>query len=102
MSPPLGDSPARCQLARTFHPAVQAQWADVVWRGRGGSRDHRPRTHLHDRCGTWFRRGGDRPCDLFFAAQQWGLHGTATTIIGALLLAGGVVGLADADFAGLA
>jgi len=37
----------------------------------------------------------------FVAAQQWGLLGTATTIIGALLLAGGVVGLAEADFAGL-
>ena len=29
----------------------------------------------------------------FFAAEQWGLLGTATTIIGALLLAGGVIGL---------
>jgi hypothetical protein len=38
----------------------------------------------------------------FFAAEQWGLLGTATTIIGALLLAGGVIGLAEADFAGLA
>src|SRR6516165_7258943 len=37
----------------------------------------------------------------FLAAEQWGLLGTATTIIGALLLAGGVVGLANADFAGL-
>jgi iron complex transport system permease protein len=37
----------------------------------------------------------------FFAAKQWGLLGTATTIIGALLLAGGVVGLAEADFVGL-
>src|SRR5215468_2639331 len=37
----------------------------------------------------------------FFAAQQWGLLGTATTIIGALLLAGGVIGV-EADFAGLA
>src|ERR1700760_2790413 len=27
----------------------------------------------------------------FFAAEQWGLFGTATTIIGALLLAGGVI-----------
>jgi hypothetical protein len=34
----------------------------------------------------------------FFAAAQWGLLGTATTIIGALLLAGGVIGLAEADF----
>src|ERR1700751_242993 len=38
----------------------------------------------------------------FFAAYQWGLLGTATTIIGALLLAGGVIGFAEADFAGLA
>jgi iron complex transport system permease protein len=38
----------------------------------------------------------------FFAAEQWGLLGTATTIIGALLLAGGVIGFAEADFAGLA
>src|SRR5215831_18404160 len=38
----------------------------------------------------------------FFAAQQWGLLGTATTIIGALLLAGGVTGFVEADFAGLA
>jgi hypothetical protein len=38
----------------------------------------------------------------FLAAEQWGLLGTATTIIGALLLAGGVIGLAEADFAGLA
>ena len=38
----------------------------------------------------------------FFAAQQWGLLGTATTIIGALLLAGGVIGFVEADFAGLA
>jgi hypothetical protein len=37
----------------------------------------------------------------FFAAKQWGLLGTATTIIGALLLAGGVVGLAEAGFIGL-
>ena len=37
----------------------------------------------------------------FFAAQQWGLLGTATTIIGALLLAGGVIGLSEADFEGL-
>ena len=38
----------------------------------------------------------------FFAAEQWGLLGTATTIIGALLLAGGVIGVAEANFAGLA
>src|SRR5215467_9293510 len=38
----------------------------------------------------------------FFAAQQWGLLGTANTIIGALLLAGGVIGVAEADFTGLA
>ena len=38
----------------------------------------------------------------FFAADQWGLRGTATVIIGALLLAGGVIGFAEADFAGLA
>jgi hypothetical protein len=38
----------------------------------------------------------------FFAAEQWGLLGIAITIIGALLLAGGVIGLAEADFAGLA
>src|ERR1700758_873958 len=37
----------------------------------------------------------------FFAAVQWGLLGTASTIIGALLLAGGVIGFAEADFAGL-
>ena len=37
----------------------------------------------------------------FLAAQQWGLLGTATTIIGALLLAGGVIGFVEADFAGL-
>jgi hypothetical protein len=37
----------------------------------------------------------------FFAAEQWGLLATATTIIGALLLAGGVIGLAEAGFAGL-
>src|SRR6201997_3855855 len=37
----------------------------------------------------------------FFAAEQWGLVGTATSIIGALLLAGGIIGLAEADFAGL-
>jgi iron complex transport system permease protein len=38
----------------------------------------------------------------FFAAQQWGLLGTATTIIGAVLLAGGVIGFVEADFVGLA
>jgi iron complex transport system permease protein len=38
----------------------------------------------------------------FFADEQWGLLGTATTIIGALLLAGGIIGFAEADFAGLA
>jgi iron complex transport system permease protein len=38
----------------------------------------------------------------FFAAEQWGLLGTATTVIGALLLAGGVIGLVEADFVGLA
>jgi iron complex transport system permease protein len=38
----------------------------------------------------------------FFATEQWGLLGTATTIIGALLLAGGVIGFVEADFAGLA
>src|SRR5215471_12148368 len=38
----------------------------------------------------------------FFAVEQWGLLGTATTIIGALLLAGGVIGFVEADFAGLA
>jgi hypothetical protein len=37
----------------------------------------------------------------FFAAEQWGLLATATTIIGALLLAGGVIGLAEADFGAL-
>ena len=37
----------------------------------------------------------------FLAAEQWGLLGTATTIIGALLVAGGVIGLAEADFAAL-
>ena len=37
----------------------------------------------------------------FLAAQQWGLLGTATTILGALLLAGGVIGLAEADFGAL-
>jgi hypothetical protein len=37
----------------------------------------------------------------FFATEQWGLLGTATSIIGALLLAGGVIGLAEADFVGL-
>src|SRR6516165_5628510 len=36
-----------------------------------------------------------------FAAVQWGLLGTATTIIGALLLAGGVIGFTEAEFAGL-
>jgi hypothetical protein len=36
----------------------------------------------------------------FFAAQQWGLLGTATTIIGGLL-AGGVIGFAEANFAAL-
>jgi hypothetical protein len=34
----------------------------------------------------------------FFAAEQWGLLGTATAIIGALLLAGGVIGFVEADF----
>jgi hypothetical protein len=38
----------------------------------------------------------------FLAARLWGLVGTATTIIGALLLAVGVIGFAEADFAGLA
>jgi iron complex transport system permease protein len=38
----------------------------------------------------------------FFAAEQWGLLGTATTIIGALLLGGGVIGFVEADFVGLA
>ena len=38
----------------------------------------------------------------FVAAQQWGLLGTATTIIGALLLAGGVIGFTEAEFVGLA
>jgi hypothetical protein len=38
----------------------------------------------------------------FFAAEHWGLLGTATTIIGAFLLAGGVIGFVEADFAGLA
>src|SRR5689334_24728686 len=35
----------------------------------------------------------------FFATVQWGLLGTATTVIGALLLAGGVIGFVEADFA---
>ena len=34
----------------------------------------------------------------FFAAELWGLLGTANTIIGALLLAGGVIELAKARF----
>ena len=38
----------------------------------------------------------------FDAAEQWGLLGTATTIIGALLLAGGIIGFVEADFTGLA
>jgi hypothetical protein len=38
----------------------------------------------------------------FLAAEQWGLLGTATTIIGALLLTGGVIGFVEADFVGLA
>jgi hypothetical protein len=38
----------------------------------------------------------------FFADEQWGLLGTATTIIGALLLAGGVIGLVEADLTGFA
>jgi hypothetical protein len=38
----------------------------------------------------------------FFADEQWGLLGTATTIIGPLLLAGGIIGFAEAEFAGLA
>jgi iron complex transport system permease protein len=38
----------------------------------------------------------------FFAAEEWGLLGTATTIIGALLLAGGVIGFVEAEFTGLA
>ena len=38
----------------------------------------------------------------FFSAEQWGLLGTATAIIGALLLAGGVIGFAEAEFVGLA
>jgi hypothetical protein len=38
----------------------------------------------------------------FFAAERSGLLGTATTIIGALLLAGGVIGFTEAEFAGLA
>ena len=42
------------------------------------------------------------PTISFVAAEQWGLLGTATTIIGSLLLAGGVIGLVEADFAGLA
>jgi iron complex transport system permease protein len=37
----------------------------------------------------------------FLAAEQWGLLGTARTIIGALVVAGGVIGLAEVDFAGL-
>ena len=37
----------------------------------------------------------------FFASEQWGLLGSATTIIGALLLAGGVIGLDEAAFVGL-
>jgi iron complex transport system permease protein len=37
----------------------------------------------------------------FSAAGQWGLLGTAATIIGALLLAGGIVGIVEADFVGL-
>jgi hypothetical protein len=38
----------------------------------------------------------------FFADEQWGLLGTATTIIGALLLAGGVIRLVEADLTGFA
>src|ERR1700756_2542082 len=37
----------------------------------------------------------------FFAYEQWSLLGPAPTIIGPLLLAGGVIGLFEADFAGL-
>ena len=37
----------------------------------------------------------------FFATEQWSLLGTATTIIGALLLAGGIIGLAEASLIGL-
>ncbi len=36
----------------------------------------------------------------FRASEQWSLLGTATTIIGALLLSGGVVGLFEGAFAG--
>jgi hypothetical protein len=36
----------------------------------------------------------------FRASEQWSLLGTATTIIGALLLAGGVIGLFEGAFAG--
>ncbi len=38
----------------------------------------------------------------FRASEQWGLLGTATTIIGALLLSGGVIGLFEGAFAGTA
>jgi iron complex transport system permease protein len=38
----------------------------------------------------------------FFAAEQCSLLATSTTIIGALLLAGGVIGFVEADFTGLA
>src|SRR5262249_4119727 len=37
----------------------------------------------------------------FFAAEQWCLLGTATTIIGAFLLAAGVIGFTEAEFVGL-
>jgi hypothetical protein len=36
----------------------------------------------------------------FRASKQWGLLGTATTIIGALLLAGGMIGFFEGAFAG--
>jgi hypothetical protein len=66
------------------------QCADVVWRGRGGSRDHRPRTRLRDWCGTGVVLVAIGLGISFLATEQWGLLGTATTIIGALLLASGV------------
>ncbi len=39
---------------------------------------------------------------IFLGSEQWSLLGTAATVIGALLLSGGVIGLFEGRFAGIA
>jgi iron complex transport system permease protein len=78
------------------------QCADVVWRGRRGSRDLALEPAFTTGAALGVALVAIGLGISFFTAEQWGLLGTATTIIGSLLPSGGVIGLVEADFAGLA